>query len=517
MPKAKKTKEFLFTAAQLKTIINKWSKPANMKKIQKNYKIFYEDIGMKPFHKTRTITEFIIKQTEPGIRDWGEKDFIKYTDLLAKMLRNTDVKLKSKTEVFTAYKKIFRKYHSDDPTSENAKRWKSLAFSMSKNPSEVDEDKKKSSNALKSKNENQFIISEADAQKFINAVAFTKDPDIQDQIIACQVCAGLRMVEVLSKNVSNFKKAKDEEGQAMLLQVGVAKQKGAKDANDVLIDKKREVTKPLIMISHEHFLKNIKSIRTYAERHGDIDTISNKQLGKRFNGDVNKRIKWYLDELKIEKHKEVRSSHGMRRLYVNYAFTNRKNRNVSLQLFITKYLGHDERYISSAAANYSSILVETASILTENQASQVNQAQQQATINAEKIAEIEAKCCEKPSLAVCKNLNVDVKCDEPPKSSIVFVSNKQKKWKKIEKLVKEGVITYAGMQNAGISTYSFSQWKKANGLATPARVKPTKTVAEVVAELKKKGKSATFGNLRAAGGFTNAEIKAYKTALPAKK
>jgi hypothetical protein len=356
---------------------------------------------------------------------------------------------------FTAFKNIYRKHHSEDD-----ERYKSLKDTMSLTVHENKQAVSKAAKALKSKNLNQVELTNSSVKRFISAVAFVKNPDIIDRIITCQICAGLRKIEVLSHKVSTFKKSKKDTD--MIVQIGVAKQKNQKNENDNI---KRKVKKPLVVITQDHFLQNIKMIR---EKVGDISEVSNKELGNKYSNRINKRIKKYLDALNIPDHKEISTSHGMRRLYANFAYANRKNKNMSLQLFITKYLGHDPEYVSSAAANYSSIHIEPAAIVSQS---------------------------------------------ERESAATVAVSKKQKKFQEIEKLINSGKTTYEELQKAGITTYMYSKYKKEKNLQSQpfeTRETPNLTVAQAVAKLTKEKKSATYANLRTFG-FTNAQIKKYKS------
>ena len=435
-----------FSKRDLERILTKWNTKANIKKIADDPKGFFKAIGMKVGHRTDSFAPFISKAMEAGIKGWSVKDFKTYTAIAAKIFRESGAKIDTLRTTFTAFKKVFRQYHD-----ESGERYRSLKDTMSLTPAEKEAWTKRSSDAVKKKNENQLVLTEKDAEKFINTVAYTEGPDVVDQIITCQVCAGLRMIEVLSSKVSTFKKAPKEDGQTMIEQIGVAKQKSEKDENGITIEK-RKVRMPLIMITPEHFLKNIKDIRKAV---GNITNVSNMTLGKRWNTRINTRIKFYLDELKIERHPEISTSHGMRRLYINFAFANRKNRNMSLAMFISRYLGHDPKYVSSAAANYSSVLIETASVLTDNQSAQVNQANSRSIENKEEIKDLKTKMKRAPQAQAPQP-----QAHAPQSESVKFVSKKQQKWDKIAKLIAEGKTTYAEMQEAGISTYSYSQYKK---------------------------------------------------------
>lgn len=433
---------------QLEKILNKWGKPSKLAQIKQNPLIFYDKEGIKRSKKTTTLAPFISQGLENGVKNWDLQKFKKYTKIAAEMLRASTNNINVLRKTFTDFKNVYRKHHSDDD-----ERYASLQNTLSLTPDESQTWIEQSKTNVKKKTETQVKLTKKTIENFINAVIFNLNPDVIDKIIACQITSGARLIEILSRKVSKFIAAPNEPD--MIRQIGIAKTKG--------VDPNRVVVKPLLAITPEKFINNIRDI---TKAIGNIDNVSNNTLGKRWNARINMRIKQYWDKLGVKLSqsdlKEVGNSHGMRRLYINYAYANRKNKNMSKQLFISRYLGHKDE-ISAAAANYDSVNVEK------------NQPEEKKQVESKPIA----------------------------------ISEKQKKFAKIERLIKEGKTTYADLQNAGITTYTYSQYKKSKGLQTE-RPAPSKSVAEVVAELKKDGKKPTYANLRAAGGFTNKQIKDYK-------
>ena len=468
---------------QLEKLLLKWGKPAQLKKIEQNPLVFYETEGLYRHPRTKTLAPFVSKGLEAGIKAWNVPEFKKYTEIAAAMLRASTDKLDVLRTTFTQFKNVFRKYHSED-----GERFASLKNTLSLTPEENSAWVKRSETNLKKKTSSQVNLTQKTIENFINAVAFNSNSDIIDKIITCQVCSGARMIEILSRKVSNFTAAPNSTD--MIRQIGVAKTKG--------VDPNRVVVKPLVVISQERFLNNIKDITAAV---GNIENTSNVTLGKRWNGRVNTRIKAYWTQLGVKLSpsdlKEVGNSHGMRRLYINYAYSNRKNRNMSKQLFISRYLGHQNE-LSSASANYDSVHIETKSVLTKNQAAQVNQAVSRSVENKEDIENLKKGI-----------VKTQVEQSQSQAKRTIAISEKQKKFAKIEKLLSKGKTTYSQMQDAGISTYTFSQYRKEKGLQTESHP-PSKSVAEVVKELKKDGKKPTYSALRAAGGFTNKQIKDWK-------
>ena len=466
----------LFTKKQLEKILDTWKTKAKVAQLKKDPKAFFEKIKMKVSHKTTSFSPFVAKAMTAGIREWSEKDFIRYTKIASTILRNSGANIDSLRSTFTAFKNEFRKHHSEDSA-----RFHSLKQSLSSTPEEAQEFKRTQSDKVKAKNKHQVILMDEDVEKFIKHVIYKDKPDLIDKLLAAQVVSGGRSIEIISSKVSEYKETKDPDE---IIQIGVAKTKG----------KERSITKPILFITSKGFMKLIGEIRTSI---GDISKDSNEVLGRRYNGRINERVRKYMKEVGLEVNKELKSSHGLRRLWVNFAYKLRSNRGQSLASFISENLGHDPSSISSAAQNYSSIAIDSASILTDNQAQQVNTAQRMATENKQEIQELKEEI---------KEIDEIKSLQEPTKSMPV----EETKFKKIEKLIKAGKTSYVQMNNEGITNYTYSAYKKAHGLSGEpvARAKPKVNIGLIASRLKRSKKALTYQNFRQYG-FTNAEIKSY--------
>ena len=83
---------------------------------------------------------------------------------------------------------------------------------------------------------------------------------------------------------------------------------------------------------------------------------------------------------------ELKSSHGLRRLYVAYGYSLRDDQNMTLHLFIKTNLGHDS---NSSTQNYNTIKISTDKILDKDSAAKLN-ATHSTTVKLEReVAEIQ--------------------------------------------------------------------------------------------------------------------------------
>ena len=119
---------------------------------------------------------------------------------------------------------------------------------------------------------------------------------------------------------------------------------------------------------------------------------------------------------------------------------------MSLTAWISEKLGHDPSFLSSSSNYYSTIDIETASILTEHQAAAVNEAQRTAVANRDAINELKE---------AIKNIEIT------PAIPNIKKLSKEEKFKVIDKSIANGFKTYSELQSKGITTYMFSKYKKA--------------------------------------------------------
>ena len=156
---------------------------------------------------------------------------------------------------------------------------------------------------------------------------------------------GIRLIETLSSKVSNFRKNGNE-----IEQIGTAKN----DESDRIISKK-----PIIIDSNK-FIDVLTSVRQETDKYLNL---TNVELKNKYNGRVNDRIIKYLRLAGIPEHNELKSSHGLRRLYVAYAYSLIKNNRMTFHQFIKTNLGHES---NNSTINYNTIqIIDTPDIDTD--------------------------------------------------------------------------------------------------------------------------------------------------------
>ena len=326
--------------------VKKWSKSAGLKKLQTTAGIgeFYNDIQFTGNLKNvKYITPFFehtianaFNPSEVPIKDF--KTFIKG---ISKMLytinisENMDTFLKMKGII----KKHMMKYHKTDMDNKEhsnkfVKAWYDANLYIL--PSEF---KLKNSNAdakVAIKNNDVLNIPLNKVELFYKH--FINSDDLIDAMLTVQATLGLRLIEVLSSKVSNFEIVDSE-----IRQIGSAK-------TNVNIEKKP------ILITPDQWMNKLKIVRSETDKFKDL---TNVKLREKYNTLVNDRIQKYLRASGIQEHNELKSSHGLRRLYVNFLYSLREEPNLTLHAFIKKYLGHTS---DNATKNYNSINITTDNI-----------------------------------------------------------------------------------------------------------------------------------------------------------
>jgi integrase len=220
----------------------------------------------------------------------------------------------------------------------------------------------KNANAAKKvdeKNRNVFYIPQQKVEAFYRSFCYKESPDLIDKIITVQATMGLRLVEALSSNVSNFRLVTKT---GMVGQLGTAK----------MIKKKYETTSDKIVAKNPIIIDGVRFMRTLEDVRKETDkfkSLSNEKMREKYNGAVNKRIDEYLRAAGIPEHNELKSSHGLRRLFVAYGYSLRDDQNMTLHLFIKENLGHDS---GSSTQNYNTIKITTDKILDKDSAAKLN-------------------------------------------------------------------------------------------------------------------------------------------------
>ena len=298
---------------------------------------------------------------------------------------------------------------------------------------------------VKRDNVQQTNIEDKTIETMIRNLMAIERKSLTQKIILAQVSLGTRLIEILNKNVSKFKI--DPDNTNNIIQSGVAKAKG---------DGTRTVDKPTILITPSEFMQLIKEIRQVTD--ADSTKKTNIEITNKYNARVNTEIKKIFLKNKIPD--KLKSSHSLRKIWVNYSFKHNAPRGTSLVSWISSKLGHDEKFLSQSANHYSTINVETASVLTENQGNSVNEAKRRSIENRDDINEIK-----KAMKDISKPKQVFV-----PVQSIKGQNNRMtlnEKFEFIEKLIKMGYTSYSQFQTKGISTYVLSKYKKYKNITGP--------------------------------------------------
>jgi hypothetical protein len=180
-----------------------------------------------------------------------------------------------------------------------------------------------------------------------------------DKIITVQATMGLRLIEALSSNVSNFRLVPKSD---RVEQLGTAKM--VRNKYETSSDK--IVPKSPIVIDGVRFMEALTAVRKETDK---FKSLSNEKMREKYNGKVNLRIQEYLRAAGIPEHNELKSSHGLRRLYVSFGYSLRDEQNLTFHQFIKDNLGHES---NSSTQNYNTIKITTDKILDKDSAVKLN-------------------------------------------------------------------------------------------------------------------------------------------------
>ena len=383
--------------------VKMWSKSANLKKLKTAAGIgeFYNDIQFTGNLKNvKFITPFfehtIANAFNPS--EVSIKQFRPFIKGISKMLYTVDINTNMDTflKMKGIIKKHMMKYHktameTKDHSNKFVKSWYDNNLYIL--PTEF---KFKNANAtfrVDIKNTDVLNIPLNKVELFYNM--FINSHNLIDTVLTVQATLGVRLIEVLSSNVSKFEIAESE-----IMQIGTAK-------TSVNILKKP------ILITPQKWMEKLSIVRAETNKFKDL---TNVKLSEKYNTLVNDRIQKYLRASGIEEHNELKSSHGLRRLYVNFLYSMREEPNLTLHAFIKKYLGHTS---DNATKNYNSINI--------------------VSDDLEPLIPIEP-------LTIA----------EPAKTKT------QIKFDKITKALADGKKTYSEMADIGITTQMYSNYKKAH-------------------------------------------------------
>ena len=346
-----------YTANEILSIVDIYSSPEHIAKLKHidGIREFYDDINMtQNISNVSSLNPFFQKMIGPAFNpeQVDISDFIIFTKNLSRLLYQLPYKLDS----FLAAKKFIKfhlkTFHKDKLNDSNPyfKAWKNSKLSIQ--PDEFKSKNQQAEKKLTEKNNDVFYVQKSKIINFYNSFCKEREPDIIDKIIIVQATMGLRLIETLSSKVSNFRKNGNE-----IEQIGTAKN----DTSDRIVSKK-----PIIIDSNK-FMDVLIAVRQETDQYLNL---TNVELKNKYNGRVNDRIVKYLRFAGIPEHNELKSSHGLRRLYVAYSYSLLKNNKMTFHQFIKTNLGHESNH---STINYNTIqIIDTPDIDTNTQPTILN-------------------------------------------------------------------------------------------------------------------------------------------------
>ena len=397
----------MLTVKQIIKIVNRFSKPDGLAVIKADIKKFYSDIGLAISIRTKTITPFIQRcEAAFNPENITNAKFKKFIMGLSKMLYAGDYKIDSLLKAKWIIKKLLFKYNNE--TSKFYKFWYDAKLYIS--DEEFVEKRTKADRAVYLKNQNVYRFGAGKVKRFYESIFGRKDKDIIDYIIGAQAALGTRLIEILNPDVSQFEA---EDGK--IIQHGTAKL--IRGVYKTGFDK--ELIKTVVPPANAKEV--IQWIEAVHSKTNEQKSIGNIKLAELYIQYVNKKIVYYLKQFDMLNN-ELKSSHGLRRLYVAYMYYNRVNQRESLASFIMRTLGHET---AGSIMNYNSIQIYDDS--EDDQEEKTN--------------------------APLPNQERNIR-PLPAKSA------KQLKMDKIESLINQGFTTYKQMAAHGITTNAYLQYKK---------------------------------------------------------
>ena len=468
----------MLTINNIINIVEKYSRPKQLKKIRENgvYDFYALNGIMVQLNRVKTLSPFF-KMTEKAFNPENITlpQFKKFIKGLSKMLHETNYKLDSLLKIKGQIKKYLLQYNKEN--SQFYKEWLRAGLNIS--DIEFKEKKEKANNAVELKNKQVFRIPINVAIKFYKSIFDTKNKDLIDYIIASQASLGCRLIEILNSNVSKFEIYEDNK----IKQIGTAKESN----KDKII-----IKEPINLTTAENVIEWIRQVRLITDTQNNVGNI---KLSEIYTNNVNKRIVFYLGRAGMY-NPELKSSHGLRRLYVSYSYYTKKEPEETFCFFIKRNLGHET---CGSVMNYNSIqITEEKKEPEENkETEEKKESGKSKTLTELKFDKIEkliekgitsyddmqkhqisrymyAKYRKKKALfgkihggSYC-NIDIEI-IDEIPKEKEYIKPQKAKtltelKFDKIEKLMEQGNLTYKQIQKHGITTNLFSQYKKMKGL-----------------------------------------------------
>ena len=330
-----------YSSNEILSIVDIYSSPDHIAKLKhiEGIREFYDDINMiQNMNNVSSLNPFFEKMIGPGFNP-KQVDISKFK-IFTKGLSRLLYQLPYKLDSFLAAKKFIKfhlkTFHKDKLNDSNPyfKAWQDAKLSI-----QPDEFKSKNDTAekkLTEKNNNVLYVQKSKIINFYNYFCKERKPDIIDKIIIVQATMGLRLIETLSSKVSKFRKNGNE-----IEQIGTAKN----DESDRIVSKKP------IIIDSTKFMDVLADVRQETD---ELLNLTNVELKNKYNGRVNDRIVKYLRFAGIPEHNELKSSHGLRRLYIAYSYSLVKNNRMTFHQFIKTNLGHESNH---STINYNTIQI----------------------------------------------------------------------------------------------------------------------------------------------------------------
>lgn len=344
-----------YSADELLKIVAKWSterRITQLKKIEASktrdtnrakvvfpgIRAFYADIKMdQNMGNVETLNPFFQKSLGPAFDPTkvSIEDFKIFIGGVSRLVYCQDMPMDSMLAAKTFIKAHLKRWHGStlDYTDPYVVAWNSARLNIQAN--ELKAKREVSEAKITEKNSNKFYIPKRKVESFYRSFCFKENPDLIDKIITVQATMGLRLIEALSSKVSTF----TVDG-LKIKQNGTAKMKQ---------DQIKVVAKRPIIVDSDMWIKTLDEVRTQTDEYKNLTNVA---MSNRYLERVNERISEYLKKAGIPAHGELKSSHGLRRLYVAYAYSLQDAPNLTFHQFIKESLGHAG---GGYTANYNTI------------------------------------------------------------------------------------------------------------------------------------------------------------------
>lgn len=293
-----------------------------------------------PVSKKSTIPSLSDKLIEYIYNNASQKQIRDSFNVIRGIINEQSPNLNQRAKRFTSFRKLLKqRFGNNHPlVSEHKKKGMTFEDHASRNKTQAKVRNQKLSN--------QVTVDEKDIMAILNET-FSSD-DVFDNIIALQLATGARFIEAVK--LSTFKKIPNEPN--MIEVSGIAKKRSEDDL---------ELKRPLLGLSPDEVIELSKRIRKILKReYPSIRNASNDDITKTLINNVNNRLKKYNID-------GVKSSHDLRRLYVNLSYKNlptRERKRLDKGLFIANTLGHSNMM---SAPNYRNIRVQKSKFKINNQ------------------------------------------------------------------------------------------------------------------------------------------------------